>query len=78
MRISRSSTGEPLGERIVHGHVLDENKRPVPDTLVEIWQANACGRYVHNVDQHPARSIRTLPEPDGPSPTRRATTDLSP
>jgi protocatechuate 3,4-dioxygenase beta subunit len=26
----------------------------VPDTLVEIWQANACGRYVHNVDQHPA------------------------
>ena len=46
---------EPLGERIiVHGHVLDEDKRPVPDTLVEIWQANACGRYVHNVDQHPA------------------------
>ena len=32
----------------------DEDKRPVPDTLVEIWQANACGRYVHNVDQHPA------------------------
>ena len=44
-----------MGERIiVHGHVLDEDKRPVPDTLVEIWQANACGRYVHNVDQHPA------------------------
>ena len=34
--------------------VLDEDKRPVPDTLVEIWQANACGRYVHIVDQHPA------------------------
>ena len=33
---------------------LDEDKRPVPETLVEIWQANACGRYVHNVDQHPA------------------------
>ena len=32
----------------------DEDKRPVPETLVEIWQANACGRYVHNVDQHPA------------------------
>jgi protocatechuate 3,4-dioxygenase beta subunit len=47
--------GEPLGERIiVHGHVLDEDKRPVSDTLVEIWQANACGRYVHIVDQHPA------------------------
>ena len=46
---------EPIGERIiVHGHVLDEDERPVPDTLVEIWQANACGRYVHNVDQHPA------------------------
>ncbi|MGD9924359.1 MAG: protocatechuate 3,4-dioxygenase subunit beta [Pseudorhodoplanes sp.] len=47
--------GEPLGERIiVHGHILDEDKRPVPDALVEIWQANACGRYVHIVDQHPA------------------------
>src|SRR5674536_371351 len=47
--------GEPLGERIiVHGRVLDEDKRPVSETLVEIWQANACGRYVHNVDQHPA------------------------
>src|SRR5215471_11685565 len=38
----------------VYGHVLDEDKRPVPDVLVEIWQANACGRYVHLVDQHPA------------------------
>ena len=47
--------GEPLGERIiVHGHVLDEDGRGVPDTLVELWQANACGRYVHVVDQHPA------------------------
>ena len=46
---------EPLGERIiVHGRVLDEDGRPVPNTLVEIWQANACGRYVHVVDQHPA------------------------
>src|ERR1700741_4774004 len=47
--------GEPLGERIiVHGHVLDEDGRGVPNTLLEIWQANACGRYVHVVDQHPA------------------------
>ena len=47
--------GEPLGERIiVHGHVLDEDGRGVPNTLVELWQANACGRYVHVVDQHPA------------------------
>ena len=53
--LTKQHKGEPLGERIiVHGHVLDEDKRPVPDTLVEIWQANACGRYVHNVDQHPA------------------------
>src|SRR6476659_10373900 len=53
--LTKQHKGEPLGERIiVHGHVYDEDRRPVPDTLVEIWQANACGRYVHNVDQHPA------------------------
>lgn len=47
--------GEPLGERIiVHGHVRDEDGRGVPYTLLEIWQANACGRYIHVVDQHPA------------------------
>lgn len=47
--------GEPLGERIiVSGRVLDEDGRPVPHTLVEIWQANAGGRYVHVRDQHPA------------------------
>jgi protocatechuate 3,4-dioxygenase beta subunit len=47
--------GEPLGERIiVSGRVLDENGRPVPNTLVELWQCNAAGRYKHVVDQHPA------------------------
>ncbi len=47
--------GEPLGERIiVTGRVLDEGNKPVRNTLVEIWQANAAGRYVHKVDQHPA------------------------
>lgn len=47
--------GEPLGERIiVAGRVLDEDGRPVPHTLVEIWQANAAGRYIHKVDQHAA------------------------
>jgi protocatechuate 3,4-dioxygenase beta subunit len=47
--------GEPLGERIiVTGRVLDEAGRPVPNTLIEVWQANAAGRYVHAVDQHPA------------------------
>jgi len=45
--------GDPVGERIiVHGRVLDENRRPVPHTLVEIWQANAGGRYRHKKDQY--------------------------
>lgn len=43
----------PVGERIiVHGRVLDENARPVPNTLVEIWQANASGRYRHKKDTY--------------------------
>jgi protocatechuate 3,4-dioxygenase, beta subunit len=47
--------GEPLGERIVvAGKVTDERGRPIPNTLVEIWQANAAGRYIHKVDQHNA------------------------
>ena len=45
--------GDPIGERIiVHGRVLDENARPVPETLVEIWQANAGGRYRHRNDSY--------------------------
>jgi len=47
--------GEPLGERIiVSGRVLDENNRPLANTLLEIWQANAAGRYLHEWDHHPA------------------------
>jgi protocatechuate 3,4-dioxygenase, beta subunit len=47
--------GEPLGERIiVSGRVLDEEGRPVSEALVELWQANAAGRYLHKVDQHGA------------------------
>lgn len=47
--------GEPLGERIiVQGRVTDEAGRPVPNTLVEVWQANAAGRYIHSADQHDA------------------------
>jgi len=47
--------GEPIGERIVvSGRVLDENGRPVRHSLVEIWQANAAGRYVHKADRHDA------------------------
>ncbi len=50
-----AKNGEPLGERIiVTGRVLDEAGRPVPHTLIEIWQANAAGRYIHKVDQHDA------------------------
>jgi protocatechuate 3,4-dioxygenase beta subunit len=55
MDLTRQHAGEPLGERIiVTGRVLDEDGRPVPHTLVEIWQANSTGRYVHVRDQHPA------------------------
>jgi protocatechuate 3,4-dioxygenase, beta subunit len=47
--------GDPIGERIVvSGRVLDEGGRPVSNTLVEIWQANSAGRYIHSVDQHDA------------------------
>ena len=53
--LTRQHPGVPIGERIiVHGRVLDEEGRAVPDTLVEIWQANACGRYRHQREQHPA------------------------
>jgi protocatechuate 3,4-dioxygenase beta subunit len=46
--------GEAIGQRIiVTGCVLDENGTPVPHTLVEIWQANAAGRYIHRRDQWP-------------------------
>lgn len=50
---NHAKTGDPIGERIiVHGRVLDENARPVPNTLVEIWQANAGGRYRHKKDSY--------------------------
>ena len=47
--------GEPLGERIVvSGCVMDETARPLPNIMIEIWQANAAGRYIHKIDQHNA------------------------
>lgn len=47
--------GEPLGERIiVTGRLLDAAGRPVRNALVEVWQANAAGRYAHLGDLHPA------------------------
>jgi protocatechuate 3,4-dioxygenase beta subunit len=53
--LTTQQDGEPLGERIVvSGRVLGSDGRPVPGTLIEIWQANAAGRYRHANDQHPA------------------------
>ena len=53
--LTKQHAAEPLGERIiVKGRVLDESGRAVPNTLIEIWQCNAAGRYIHQVDQHPA------------------------
>jgi protocatechuate 3,4-dioxygenase beta subunit len=53
--LTRQHEGEPLGERIVvGGRILDGDGRPIRGTLVEIWQANAAGRYLHKGDQHPA------------------------
>ena len=47
--------GQVLGERIiVTGRVLDDRGKPIRNTLIEIWQANAAGRYIHKVDQHDA------------------------
>jgi len=53
--LTRQYAEEPLGQRIiVTGRVLDGDGRPVPHTLVEIWQANAAGRYRHAADSWPA------------------------
>ena len=71
--LTTQGPGEPLGERIVvTGRVLDEAGRPIPNALLEVWQANAAGRYVHEGDQHPAPldpnftgAGRTLTDDDG-------------
>ncbi len=53
--LTRQHEGSPLGERIiVFGTVSDSGGRPVRDSLVEVWQANAAGRYRHEIDDHPA------------------------
>jgi protocatechuate 3,4-dioxygenase beta subunit len=53
--LTQQHGGEPLGERIViSGRVLDENGKALPHTLIEVWQANAAGRYLHQRDQHDA------------------------
>ncbi len=53
--LTTQHAGEPLGERIiVQGRVMDGDGRPVSNSLIEIWQANAAGRYAHKGDNHPA------------------------
>jgi protocatechuate 3,4-dioxygenase beta subunit len=53
--MTRQHQGEPLGERIiVAGRLLDEGGKPIPNALIEVWQANAAGRYIHKGDQHDA------------------------
>jgi protocatechuate 3,4-dioxygenase beta subunit len=50
--LTRQHAGTPQGQRIiVSGRVLDERHRPVANTVIEIWQANAAGRYIHKKDQ---------------------------
>jgi protocatechuate 3,4-dioxygenase beta subunit len=71
--LTRQCAGEPQGERIiVSGRVLDEGGRPIPNALLEVWQANAAGRYRHANDNHPAPidpnfvgAGRTLTDADG-------------
>jgi protocatechuate 3,4-dioxygenase beta subunit len=71
--LTRQHADEPQGQRItVSGRVLDEDGRPVPHTLVEVWQTNAAGRYRHVKDDHPAPldpnfdgSGRTMTDADG-------------
>jgi protocatechuate 3,4-dioxygenase beta subunit len=71
--LTRQHAGEPLGERInVSGQLLDPDGRPIAGQLIELWQANAAGRYHHPVDQHPAPldpnftgAGRALTGPDG-------------
>jgi len=53
--LTRQHTAEPQGQRIiVAGRLLEDNGRPIAGALVEVWQANAAGRYNHRIDDHPA------------------------
>ena len=71
--LTRQHAGEPQGQRIVvAGSLLDEDGRPIVGQLIEIWQANAAGRYAHDLDQHPTPldpnftgTGRCLTGPDG-------------
>ena len=69
-----------IGERIiVYGRVLDERGKGVPGVLLEVWQANAGGRYRHKQrDLHRRRSIRISAAAAAPSPARTAATRCAP
>jgi protocatechuate 3,4-dioxygenase beta subunit len=55
MDLTAHGSGEPLGEKIVvTGRVLDEDGKPVRNSLLEVWQCNSAGRYWHKRDQHAA------------------------
>jgi protocatechuate 3,4-dioxygenase beta subunit len=55
MVLNYAQTGEPIGERtIIHGRLLDENGRGISGALIEVWQANAGGRYRHRNDTYVA------------------------
>ena len=69
--LTKQGSGEALGQRIiVSGQVLDEDGRPVRNTLIEVWQANAAGRYMHRWDQHDAP-----PDPNFPGRGHMLTDD---
>ena len=78
--LTRRRMGEPLGERIiVQGRVLDEEGRPVPEALVEMWQCNAAGRYHHVTCRQGHHVLRfgrdfqlapLVPSPGGDGPDR--------
>ncbi|CAM5559653.1 protocatechuate 3,4-dioxygenase [Streptomyces rimosus] len=53
--LTQQHRGTPIGERItVTGRLLNDRGRPIPHQLIELWQANAAGRYAHRGDQHDA------------------------
>lgn len=71
--LTRQHEGAPQGERIVvSGRLMDDDGRPIANSLIEIWQANAAGRYLHHGDDHRAPldpnfsgAGRTLTDADG-------------
>ena len=76
--LTRQHDGEPLGERItVSGRLLDADGRPIRDSLVEIWQCNAAGRYRIGGTPGRPRWTRTSPAAGARSPTPTGATSSS-